>query len=147
MNILNEELLSEFIRLENICNDIMGWEEDFQMLKRMRHLRNQLTHEVGMMNEPLCSQQELNWLSNFVERILQQTDPLAMLSKKEDEAQQQAQWMSQRREMEAKTRITGTLKPIQDNEDDSHKELSTGAFVSILICAVLVIAAMMYFFI
>lgn len=71
---LNNEFIEEYKRLDRLCRGIynsdkgitnyiddmssssglgaggvVGWNDDFQNLKRLRHIRNSLTHDVGTM--------------------------------------------------------------------------------------------------
>ena len=57
---------------------VSNWRNDLEQLKRLRHIRNDLAHTQGAFSENLCSQQDIDWIHDFYNRILQQTDPLAM---------------------------------------------------------------------
>lgn len=54
------------------------WNIDYQRLKYYRHIRNQIAHEVDATEEELCSPEDAVWVEEFHQRILQQTDPLAI---------------------------------------------------------------------
>ena len=60
---------------------IPGWDHDLNQLIALRHLRNRLTHEVGTMEEPLCTQEDIKEIETMHQRILSRTDPLAQLRK------------------------------------------------------------------
>lgn len=60
---------------------IPGWDHDLNQLIALRHLRNRLTHEVGTMEKPLCTQEEIEEIETMHQRILSRTDPLAQLRK------------------------------------------------------------------
>lgn len=57
---------------------VSGWNADFQRLKYYRHIRNQIAHEVDVTEEEMCSPEDAVWIEEFHQRILRQTDPLAM---------------------------------------------------------------------
>lgn len=50
-------------------------------MKYYRHIRNQIAHEVDATEEMICSLEDTIWIEEFYQRILQQTDPLAMYYK------------------------------------------------------------------
>ena len=104
MSKLNDDFLEAFKRLDKICREmymnekgvtsyindmentpqyeslyIANWNTDLRQLKRLRHLRNQLTHEVGTLNTDMCTQSDIDWLKSFCWRIFNRTDPLALL--------------------------------------------------------------------
>lgn len=60
---------------------VPGWDHDLNQLIALRHLRNRLTHEVGTMEEPLCTQEDIKEIETMHQRILSRTDPLAQLRK------------------------------------------------------------------
>ena len=106
MNQLNVAFLETYKRLDKLCQElyddnkgvtsyiddlkqqsaigrrrIPGWDHDLNQLIALRHLRNRLTHEVGTMEKPLCTQEEIEEIETMHQRILSRTDPLAQLQK------------------------------------------------------------------
>lgn len=104
MNPINFVFFEEFKKLEKLCNDIYAthngviryiddmktvsysefhnipnWGTDLNTLKRLRHIRNNLAHTEGAFEENICTQSDVEWVQVFHKRILNQTDPLAML--------------------------------------------------------------------
>lgn len=104
MNDLNSAFIEEFKNLEKLCNEIYnvrngvssyiddmqsqppraalnvpGWQEDLKTLKRMRGIRNKLVHEAGTFNDDMCTEYDVEWLSEFRIRILNQEDPISVL--------------------------------------------------------------------
>ena len=65
---------------EKEWSKISGWENDLKTLKRMRHIRNKLAHEVDALNKRVCSEKDISWLKSFYARIMDETDPLTRLS-------------------------------------------------------------------
>lgn len=100
-NETNTDFLEEYKRLDKLCRDIYrsdngisnyidemsqistfttkripNWSADLQQLITMRHIRNQLSHDVGTMDVAMCSLDDIDWLKEFHHRILAQEDPL-----------------------------------------------------------------------
>ena len=53
---------------------VRGWENDLKQL-------NQIVHEPDCSEESMCEVGDDEWLDDFYERIINQTDPLAMYRK------------------------------------------------------------------
>lgn len=104
MNILNYTFFEEYKQLEKLCTELYGeqhgvshyiddmkypsgsnyrhipnWNADLQQLIRLRHIRNRLAHTEGAFDESMCTQKDIEWCQDFHQRILDQSDPLAML--------------------------------------------------------------------
>lgn len=59
--------------------DIPNWKTDLKELIRLRHIRNHLAHTQGAFHEDICTQNDIDWIKNFYQRIMNQSDPLALL--------------------------------------------------------------------
>ncbi|MBO5213641.1 MAG: hypothetical protein IIY12_03930 [Clostridia bacterium] len=110
MGYLNYEFFDEFKALDNLCRDIYGesidkklgvtlyledmdrkayqgtfkvsgWTSDYNHLKSARNVRNELAHSRNSMMVDICSQEDIDFVRSFRTRILNQTDPIAMLRK------------------------------------------------------------------
>lgn len=110
MSYLNYEFFEEFKSLDNVCRDIYGesaynklgvtlyledmdkkvyrgsinvsgWVSDYNRLKSARNIRNELAHSRNSITVDICSQEDIDFVRSFRARILNQTDPLAMLRK------------------------------------------------------------------
>ncbi len=57
---------------------VPGWDDDLKKLKYYRWVRNQIVHETGKTEENMCTSLDVVWIDNFYNRILNQTDPLAL---------------------------------------------------------------------
>lgn len=104
MDNLNHILFEEFKHLDKICGELYGdqhgvshynddmksilendyryipkWKEDLEQLIRIRHIRNYLAHTEGAFEENVCTQKDIEWSHDFYKRILNQSDPLALL--------------------------------------------------------------------
>ena len=110
MTSLNINFLEEFKHLDKLCREIYrsekgvtsyiedmksvptsesryipNWDDDLNALVRLRHLRNNLSHEEGSLYEDVCTQADAEWINAFYSRILNQSDPLALLTRKRAE--------------------------------------------------------------
>ena len=65
------------------CQYIPNWKNDMEQLMHLRHIRNYLAHTSGAFQEELCTQKDIDLVIDFYNRILTQTDPMALLYKKE----------------------------------------------------------------
>lgn len=77
------EGVSEYIRsMEYSFNrgnaNIKGWKSDFDNLKHIRWIRNQLAHEVSYDSD-ICTESDYEWLDDFYKRLFSSTDPLGAL--------------------------------------------------------------------
>ena len=106
MNRLNYTFFEEFKRLDKLCGQlygaqngvthyidnmktvpvnnyryISGWNSDLKELIRLRHIRNYLAHTEGAFEEENCTQKDIDWVRGFYNRILHQSDPIALLHK------------------------------------------------------------------
>lgn len=94
------EFMNSYKRLDNLCRDmngigvtgyiedmesttngdyyVLGWKDDYVLLKAYRHIRNQIAHENDMDEDSLCSIEDTTWLQTFYQRIMTQSDPLAL---------------------------------------------------------------------
>ena len=98
--------MESYKHLDNLCKDMNGigvtgyikdmeqekngdfyvaiWKEDYRKLKHYRYIRNQIAHENDVNENNLCSAGDTAWLHAFSQRILAQTDPLALYYKKQE---------------------------------------------------------------
>lgn len=60
---------------------VQEWMPDCARLKSARKIRNDLAHSDNSMADDICSQEDIDFIVSFRERILNQADPLAMLRK------------------------------------------------------------------
>ena len=58
-----------------------GWKKDYLQLKHYRYIRNQIVHENYANESNMCSDKDTAWLDEFYQRIMRQTDPLALCYK------------------------------------------------------------------
>lgn len=103
---LNLDFLEEYKSLDNLCKDYLSsaegvseyirrmdaapwsdrryvftFENDYKQLKHVRHIRNQLAHEIGVINSDICTEDDLEWVRSFHERIIAGDDPFTVIRK------------------------------------------------------------------
>ncbi|MBQ9885642.1 MAG: hypothetical protein IJM37_02095 [Lachnospiraceae bacterium] len=101
---LNIEFLEEYKKLNNLCSDAYGvangithyidtmknvpsyesskianWNYNLEQLKKYRHIRNSFAHETDTFTQSICSENDIIWLKDFYQNMLQSNDPLAIL--------------------------------------------------------------------
>lgn len=94
MNNNDMQFLNAYVALDTLCNDIFSvpngvtayieeierkglccrYDYDYNQLKHVRWLRNQLMHETYSES---CSYDDIEFVENFRERIMQERDPLS----------------------------------------------------------------------
>ena len=134
---LNIQFQEEYKRLDSLCKDMLHsaegvsdylrqmestfsytrklsptWETDYKQLKHYRWVRNQLSHEVGTLNSEFCTQSDIEWITDFYQRILSTDDPLAVTRRIREEE-------TSRRQVFAKSH---SVKSETHNEGYSEKE-------------------------
>ena len=60
---------------------VPGWDDDLKQLKHYRWTRNKIAHEPNCTEENMCKPADVKWVDGFYDRIMQQTDPLALYRK------------------------------------------------------------------
>ena len=103
---LNLEFQEEYKRLDRLCKDYLSsaegvseyirqmestppynrryvftWEDDYKQLKHVRWVRNQLAHEVGTLSSDICTEDDLDWVQSFNNRIMNGNDPFTIMRK------------------------------------------------------------------
>lgn len=103
---LNLEFQEEYKRLDRLCKDYLSstegvseyirqmestplydrryvftWDDDYKQLKHARWVRNQLAHEVGTLNSDIFTEDDLDWVQCFYNRIMNGSDPFTVIRK------------------------------------------------------------------
>lgn len=109
MKELNTDFYDEYKRLDKFCRDMFSgqdgvteyikqmenaalyryyvptWDEDLKQLKRMRHLRNKLAHEVEF-DADLCTESDILFVKTFYTRLFNCSDPLSIIRRQKEAA-------------------------------------------------------------
>ncbi len=119
---LSIEFQEEYKRLDRLCKDYLSsaegvseyirqmestswrnryyvytWEDDYKQLKHVRWVRNQLAHEVGTLDSDICTEEDLEWITSFYNRIINGSDPFTMIRKAKEEEERRAKQQVQAR--------------------------------------------------
>lgn len=73
--------IDEMIRTQSGARYVRGWDSDLKRLKHLRWVRNRIVHDLGCTEENMCEPGDTQWLDDFYDRIMNQTDPLALYYK------------------------------------------------------------------
>lgn len=87
--------ISEMEMIPGMYRTYFDWSTDYRALKRVHYLRNRLSHEPGTLDTGLVTNDDLKFITEFHNRLLRCSDPLALARKRKEELQKQ-------REAEAK---------------------------------------------
>ena len=124
------EGVSEYIR-QMEQNDYKGsryvstWGTDYDMLKHLRWIRNQLSHEVGYDSD-ICEESDYDWLDSFRGRLYSANDPMAIMNKAEEAERQrrlaeQRRKQAQMRQQQKSAESYNTYTPRQQYQMPKHK--------------------------
>ena len=122
---------------------IAGWKQDYLKLKHYRYIRNQIAHENYAEEENMSSPEDTVWLDNFYNRIMNQTDPLALYyqATKPRTIQRPPKMQNQPQIYHTSTNNTYN-QTYKHNKKTSHKPVGCITFI---VCALLIAVAMIYF--
>lgn len=101
MRELNIEFQEQYKRLDKLCKEmyssregvsayildmeqtsyneqkaVYNWDTVYKQLKHLRWMRNQLAHEIDIDTD-FCEQNDIDWIKQFYESVMDGTDPLA----------------------------------------------------------------------
>lgn len=106
MSIINDEFMEIYKRIDAFCRDtyksdkgltsyidemsriggatwgVLGWNETLNKLKNYRHIRNSYTHDVGTSYSDICSQEDIEWLQGFYDKLMYAQDPISLYMQK-----------------------------------------------------------------
>ena len=102
----NTEFFNEYKTLDKLCSEIYGgsngisgyidemesaewykvkriadWSDTIRKLKNFRYIRNQIAHGGIELDGNLCDFEDIDWIKEFYQRIINGTDPLSLLRK------------------------------------------------------------------
>ena len=106
MSRLNDEFMEIYKRIDAFCRDtyksdkgmtsyidemsriggatwgVLGWNETLNKLKNYRHIRNSYTHDVGTSYSDICTQEDIEWLQGFYDKLMYAQDPISLYMQK-----------------------------------------------------------------
>lgn len=141
-------------RLDNLCRDtngvgingyiedmenrpngeykVTGWKDDYFQLKHYRHIRNRIAHENNAEEVDLCTEKDAAWLDAFYQRILTQTDPLALY------------FQATKPKAKPISKPTAPQKPPADMQKPRHAKPHTSTGMKLAVWSVLAVAAVFF---
>lgn len=160
MRDIEMRFLDEYKRLDNICGDmysckngvseylvqmeqtperdktrIASWDDDYRILKRLRWLRNYITHETTPSD---CNEDDFETLLSFHNRILCQQDPLSLLHREKQKINQQSMHQQAHYQRADEKMLIMSDTPFNHSTGiKTHKLLSAIVFVLVLLAIVL----------
>ena len=113
---MSETGVSTYIcNMENLMYNhflITNWDDDYKKLKHYLYIRNQIVHDNNVNERTICDENDLQWIQNFYQRILNRTDPLALHQKALIASQQQT----------SKPKNTKTQPPVLNNQNSNKSK-------------------------
>ena len=67
-------------------NRIPEWNQTYDRLRELRHIRNQMAHGEGSFEDYPCSEEDVLWLFEFRSKIMNISDPLAVYRRQTEES-------------------------------------------------------------
>lgn len=117
---------------------VSGWDNTIKELKKYRHFRNELAHgdlDIGGDN---CSDEDINWISDFRDSILNRNDPIARLRKIEENDTNKNSTSGAKSTFEVSS-SNGNNTSTQKTEHQNDR-LTNGVFVILILLLILVVA-------
>lgn len=153
----SSEGVSEYIRIMESKDSkgrryVSGWNSDYDSLKHLRWIRNQLAHEVDY-DEDICSEEEYEWLEEFHSRLFSSDDPLGKLRKAENamELEQKKKREIANRQKKAESSNDNIeinySENIQDNSEDNQSSAILAGCLRIIVLIFLVLLLIIFFLI
>lgn len=115
---------------------VSNWECDLKKLIRLRHLRNQLTHDIGTLDIDLCTQEDVDLLREFYDRFINICDPLALLRKQQEKRQATASLSQDKTQSE--------YMPDRPERQKAKRSFPSGGIVAILVILFMVLCFFIY---
>ena len=112
--------------------EIPGWNSDYQELKRLRWIRNQLVHEPDSFRNIQVMPEDIKWLNDFRLRILKCYDPFSLLYQVKNTKTANNMTNTNSSDPQRKTEA-----PVQ--EPVSNPRCYVHAFVIVIICVLLIL--------
>lgn len=155
-----KDFINAFKHLEKLCNEIyggqhgvtqyidemdrtspfsarkiFGWTEDYESLKHVRHIRNAMVHDDSDYDTDYTFE-DVQFMKNFYDRIMNQQDPLALLRKQNEAARAKNKAISE--PVNPYKPIGSVSSTIPDREEET--EWSTRKSIAVFFVVVAAIA-------
>ena len=133
--------IDEMLRTPRGSYYVRTWDEDLKNLKHYRWVRNKISHEPDCTEENMCEYGDEQWIIAFYNRIMKQTDPLALYHTEMKRRKEAVKKKEEKREIYRETVIEKkeekTVKREQGN--NTNRVL----FAIMIIFAVLLVISLM----
>lgn len=144
----SSEGVSEYIRLMESCfisgnANVQGWKSDYDNLKHIRWIRNQLAHEVSYDSD-ICSESDYEWLDDFYKRLFSSDDPLGTLRKNDMKAaaERAGKRQTDNRPQQSPRAVYPPPQTVQPRPNINRSAGCLSTFVMMLILSVAVIVSL-----
>ena len=67
-------------------NRIPKWNQTYDRLRELRHIRNQMAHGEGSFEDYPCSEEDVLWLFEFRSKIMHISGPLSVYRRQTEES-------------------------------------------------------------
>jgi len=118
---------------------ITDWAEDYQMLKHVRWVRNQIAHNTS--DSSFSTKADLKFVKSFYHRIMTQDDPFARLQKAEEKRIHRPDHPTYK-----SSESSFHIKYSDDFNRSTSKEHNIVISLIIIICIIMAIGILFYFF-
>ena len=163
MNRINVDFFETYKKLDRLCAQMYGlsgggvtayiddmkdnwaaaygtdnWNETFNTLRRLRHMRNEMAHDEGAFDVLNCTMEDINWLNSFYYALMNGYDSLSCIRKKAAEHYRQVKPPVNNTYYVRNTRYTEPL-------DYGQKHHDTGKVAAMIIVIVIILLALVYY--
>ena len=160
MTQLDNEFFEEYKHLECLCSDMYScrdgirqyledmecqfpegekaiphWAQDYRNLRGLRRTRNTLAHSVSEYQ--VCTEQDVKNVIDFVDRIMQQQDPLAMLNLY-NSRDEESETMD-----ESEVSVPDKLYYDAPRNDKKGKQLILGIVLLVITCVLVILVSIL----
>lgn len=118
------------------CSYIPNWESDLTHLIQYRHIRNQMAHTEGAFDTENCKQKDIDWVRNFYGRVMNQSDPLALLHNKSQ---------IKGKKIGTKRSHTHKRQEVRESQNKGRNKISAVLIIGIIFVFIAFCGALTYF--
>ena len=143
-------------------NRIPEWNQTYDRLRELRHIRNQMAHGEGSFEDYPCSEEDVLWLFEFRSKIMHISGPLAVYRRqteesmhatrvKEDFPRAVDQWQTEESMHDHQRMKMDNVEVIDQEENDSFekkhsmlKEIAVFGLIVLIVAAAVLIFGNVY---